>query len=252
MSCSFRWRNSSDFKVITDSNKSYFTSNNLGLQMRLKPGGYVPRSGLYLLETLDYSAIYGSVLDVGTGETGLLAHYLLISGARHVVACDIDFETILHASKSSTFSGRIQWLNGDVFDGISGIKFDLIVSNPPQMPCIEGCLHDCGGLDGRIVINRIIQEAQDYLEQNGHLLLLCFDFLGVDRCFNRNPSLCELAEKNGLSGRIICSFTRMIRRGGKTEANLSWINAIYPGYRFQKTPDGRLFHNVYILELSKS
>lgn len=252
MNCLVRWRDSSDFRVVTDISGNYFTSDNLTLKLKLKPDGYVPKSGLHLLEVLDYSIVYGSVLDIGTGETGIIAHYLLTAGADKVVACDIDCNTVIHASKSSHISNEIHWITGNVFGGIGKTKFDLIVSNPPQMPCVEDSVHDCGGTDGRSIINRIIQEAPDYLVWNGKLLLLCFDFLGVNQRFSQDPSLFELAEQGGFKHRIVQTFTRSIRRGGKTENSLSWINQVYPDYQFQKTPDGRLSHDIYILELTKS
>jgi methylase of polypeptide subunit release factors len=128
-------RNSSDFHTETDeSGDKFFISEKLGIRLKIKPNGYTPRSGLHLLDILDTMSIGQRVLDIGTGETGLIAHYLLSAGAKIVIASDIDTETIKHAKTASDKSSGITWLVSDVYDSIKdNNRFDLIVSNPPQM-----------------------------------------------------------------------------------------------------------------------
>jgi len=230
-----------------------FVSRNLGVALRIKEGGYIPKSGLLLANVLDYCPIQGRVLDIGTGEIGFLAHYLLSAGASVVFASDIDEYTIEHASQSSDNSSNIKWIISDVFSGITELDLDLIISNPPQMPCESGGYndHDFGGDDGRNIILRIISNSSNYMVFGGHLIILCFDFLGVESRFNSQKSIMEIARDFGFKALVLGRFPHVIRRGGKTEENLDWIRKIYPRYEFKKTPENNFSHEIIILELTK-
>ena len=168
-----------------------------------------------------------------------------------VVACDMDREAIYHAKKASLIANKILWLVGDTFSPITkACKFDLILSNPPQMPMPQrDSLHDYGGYDGRDVIVQIIEKVSNYLNCNGSFFLLCFDFLGVTERYNTNYSIQEIARRNGLSCKVCAGYQRSIRKRGQTEKNLPWIKRIYPDYKFKKNSEGNFYHKILILEL---
>lgn len=86
-----------------------------------------------------------------------------------------------------------------------------------------------------------------YLDENGKFFLLCFDFLGITEKFNTEPFILEIALKNGINCNIVSRHERQIRKGGKTEENIKWINKIYPFYKF-KNYDNNLYHNIFIIE----
>ena len=243
---------SCSFSLVCDEQKNnFFVSKELDLTIKLKPNGYIPRSGLNMVEYLNGISIQGSVVyDIGTGECGLLAYYAKARGADKVIAIDKDVVAIIHAKTSSVISHDIFWIAGDTFSPITpAYKFDLIFSNPPQMPMQEvSLIHDYGGYDGREVLLRILSESSQYLNKTGSLFLLIFDFLGVTKQYNTSPTIIEIANNLGLDCNVRATYQRTIRNGGKTEQNLAWIRSVYPDYKFQQAADGNLFHEMLILE----
>jgi len=227
-------------------------SNISGITIGIRDGGYVPKSGLFLAQILDCFSARETVLDIGTGETGFLAYHLLTRGHKRIIACDINEQSIKLARVASQRSSDIVWKISDVYSNVSNFGFDLIVSNPPQMPmATPGDIHDYGGLDGRDVISRIMNGSSKFLSVHGRLLILCFDFLGVEKRYNTSSSLLEIAGKLGFQSAIIGRRERQVRLGGKTEENLGWINQVYPSYRFKKSPGGNYCHDMLIMEMWK-
>ena len=237
-----------------ENNQKVIFSRKLNLAIKIKKDGYIPKSGLLVVEELRKINVAGRVLDIGTGEAGILANCLLALGSTEVIATDIDREAVQWARDASNFSSRIDWKHCNLCDEqiMQGDKFDLIVSNPPQMPMPQaGHPHDYGGYDGRRIITRIMHNASIILRQSGHLILLCFDFLGIEDSFNNEPSIKEIAGKFGFNLRILSRHTRNIRKGGKTEENIQWIQTIYPKYLFLKNDQGDYFHEIVIIEVSR-
>jgi len=77
---------------------------------------------------------------------------------------------------------RVKAVKGDLFAGLQGKRFDLIVSNPPYVPTREWeALADeyrreprlalDAGSDGMDIVARILREAPEHLERDG--LLIC-------------------------------------------------------------------------------
>ena len=79
---------------------------------------------------------------------------------------------------------RVEVLESDLFAAISpGQKFDIIASNPPYIPSAEIDQLDAevsqheprlaldGGIDGLDILRRIINEAPQFANKNGLLLL---------------------------------------------------------------------------------
>jgi methylase of polypeptide subunit release factors len=120
-------------------------------------------------------------------------------------------------------------------------------SNDPN-----GHVHDVSGQDGRDAVNQILVESAKYLNDDGSLYLLVFDFLGVDESFNSQPSLFDLAKTNGFkTAEIIHSTSRSVRKGGETEKNIEHILSQYPSYKFKKDSDGKTIHEIYIVKFTK-
>lgn len=77
---------------------------------------------------------------------------------------------------------RVRALRSDLFAGLKGRRYDLIVSNPPYVPTAEWeslaaeyrreprLALDAGG-DGMDIVARILRESPDHLERDG--LLIC-------------------------------------------------------------------------------
>jgi methylase of polypeptide subunit release factors len=234
-------------------NSRILISKSLGLQIRIREGGYTPKSGLFIAEDLRELHVGQRALDIGTGETGFLANCLVALGATSVLATDVDPQAIDWARDASNRSGEILWECCDLVpDNLKKGVYDTIVSNPPQMPMpYPGPPHDYGGKDGRDYIERIIQHSQVLLSERGQLILLCFDFLGIEEATG-TQTIVEFAERNGLQTQILSRHNRIIRPGGKTEESLPWIEKMYPGYSFQKNSDGSKYHETFILRMSRS
>jgi release factor glutamine methyltransferase len=153
------------------------------------------------------------VLEIGAG-LGLAAVLAARAGAR-VVATDVvegAVETIRAnaALNGVTLDARL----GDCYAPVAGERFDLICSNPPQMPTPRGreradaaAAADNGGPDGWLVLDRVIREAPAHLAPGGRLVFTIFAFLGCKGAFAR-------LEAAGLTPRIIGSEVQSFPRIG--------------------------------------
>lgn len=139
-----------------------------------------PSDSLLLAEQLRQHPIWADtrVLDLCSGS-GILAIVAARRGARHVTAVDISrravFATRLNARLNRV---RIKALHGDLFAAVPGIRFDLIVSNPPYLPSAvdipeRGAARAWeAGPRGRSFLDRICSEASAHLVPGGVLLLV--------------------------------------------------------------------------------
>jgi methylase of polypeptide subunit release factors len=219
----------------------------------LRPNGYIPKSGLLLAEYfLNNKQTYLKALEVGVGEIAFLPILLVKSDiVKNIDAIDIDpiaFKWSFKNIKENNLQKRIKLYNN--FNRLPWHKYDLIYSNPPQLPVpVKTSLHDDGGIDGCDVISQIINYAEINLNKNGRLVLLLFDFLNVENSYNGKPTLIDCFINKGFDIKIKKRIFKNIRTGGKTEKNLNWIKKQYPLYDFKKT--GRVGHQILILEAIK-
>lgn len=164
-----------------------------GLVLKLDDGAQVPKPGTLLLARQVHPLAHGSVLDLGTGP-GLLALLAARSAAR-VVATDIVESSVRCAWRNVLLNGfelKVDVRLGDLFEPLGGETFDLILTNPPQMPTPrdretggDETAADDGGADGWGILDRVIQEAPAHLKPGGQLVFTLFDFLGEQNGFRR-------------------------------------------------------------------
>jgi release factor glutamine methyltransferase len=161
-----------------------------GRDFAVTPAVLVPRPETEIIveEALDQArggAATGIIVDVGTGS-GCLAVTLAIEFPRaRVVATDISPAALEVARRNAERHGvaaRIAFLEADVLEG-TGVRADLIVSNPPYVPETEaGSLppdvaryepHPAlfGGADGLDVIRRLFAAAPARLAEQGRLVV---------------------------------------------------------------------------------
>ncbi|HEU4370532.1 MAG TPA: HemK2/MTQ2 family protein methyltransferase [Methylomirabilota bacterium] len=153
------------------------------------------------------------VLEVGAG-LGLAAVLAARAGAR-VVATDVvpaAVETIRANAvlNAVTIDARL----GDCYAPVAGERFDLVCSNPPQMPTPPGrerrdatAAADNGGIDGWEVLDRLIAGAPAHLAPGGRFVTTIFAFLGRKAAFAK-------LEAAGLTPRVIGSETQGFPRIG--------------------------------------
>lgn len=217
-------------------------------KLKIKPHGYIPKSGLFLCTHLSKYIQNKKILEIGTGETGIIAVYTAKNGAAKVLACDIDISTVKWAlmNKDLNKLANLDIIVSDIFENVHE-TFDLIISNPPQMPMIAGTLHDSGGLDGRQTVINIIKDSSKFLNKDGALIIQLFDFLGVEKSFNNHISLFELMKQEGLTPTTIARQKRYITKGGQTEKSIKNIQKMYPKYSFQTNTEYGKFHEILIV-----
>jgi len=129
------------------------------------------------------------VLEIGAG-LGLAAVLAARAGAR-VVATDVVPEAVEAIRLNARLNGvEIDARLGDCYAPVAGERFDLICTNPPQMPTPPGrerhdaaAAADNGGHDGWEMIERVLDGAREHLHPGGRVIFTIFAFLGRKRAF---------------------------------------------------------------------
>jgi release factor glutamine methyltransferase len=127
------------------------------------------------------------VLEVGTGS-GAIAVAAARCGAQ-VTAVDVSRRALASAWLNARLHGtRIRVRRGSLLEPFAGERFDLIVSNPPYVPCPDPSLPRRGperawdaGPDGRAVLDELIAMAPAHLRPGGALLLVHSTVNGEER-----------------------------------------------------------------------
>jgi release factor glutamine methyltransferase len=153
------------------------------------------------------------VLEIGAG-LGLAAVLLAKAGAS-VVATDVVPQAVesIHANaglNNVVVDARL----GDCYAPVGGERFDLVCTNPPQMPTPPdrarrdaAAAADNGGHDGWEILDRVIAGAPEHLQPGGRLSFTIFAFLG------RKTALAKL-EARGFEPAIVASEVQGFPRIG--------------------------------------
>lgn len=153
------------------------------------------------------------MLEIGAG-LGLAAVLAARAGA-HVVATDVVAAAVDTVRLNATLNGvSVDARVGDCYAPVAGERFDLVCSNPPQMPTPPGrerddaaAAADNGGIDGWEVLDRIITGAPAHLGGDGRLIFSIFAFLGRKTAFAK-------VEAAGLVPTVLASETQAFPRIG--------------------------------------
>ena len=145
-----------------------------------------------------------SVLEIGTGS-GLVSMYASLL-TDDVTATDINFNALELAEKNFKINNidTIKLEFGDMFEPVKDKKFDVILFNTPYLPTDSGdIINDDlnyafdGGLDGRNVIDRFINEATNHLNDKGIIQMIQSSLSDNDKTlnmFDRNGFIAEIAK----------------------------------------------------------
>ncbi len=124
-------------------------------------------------------------IDIGCG-CGILSLYLT-EICRKVVATDINpvacFNTLVNAKLNCV---DIEVICTDTLEAVRDLRIDIVVSNPPYLPdstrpryWIEYSWY--GGVDGRKVIDKVLEYAVKYLRPGGYLVLTQSSYSDIEK-----------------------------------------------------------------------
>lgn len=146
---------------------------------QIHPQVYQPAEDTYLLaDNLQVNRM-SRVLEIGTG-TGIIA-IIAAKRASKVIATDINPHAIDCAVKNiiTNKTYNVELRKGNLFEPVEGEKFDLILFNTPYLPSSTDEKSDDeldaawnGGLDGREVIDKFLEEVTDYLNPDGKVQMV--------------------------------------------------------------------------------
>lgn len=181
---------------------------------------YSPSDDSFLLvECIKKEKLTGKTcLDMGCGS-GVESEAMLLSGAKNVLAVDINLNAVkatkkriktqlsgqsklkvCGSHKASALHGHFLKLfkckKSNLFSNVKE-KFDIIAFNPPYVPSDSIKWVDLdGGKNGREVIDVFIPQARKHLNKKGVLLLLITSL-------NKPTSVKKLLKENGFSVKIV-------------------------------------------------
>jgi release factor glutamine methyltransferase len=184
-----------------------------GCLFRVSDGVQPPKAGsLFFCRHLDVKP-GERVLEIG-GGLGLAAVLMARAGAR-VTATDVVPAAITAMRTNAALNGvTIDARLGDGWAPVAHERFDLVCTNPPQMPTPPGrdredaeAAADNGGADGWALLDRIIAGAPAHLERPGRLVFSIFEFLGLKTAH-------EKLERAGFAPRVLARETQSFPRIG--------------------------------------
>lgn len=127
----------------------------------------------------------GRILDLGTGSGAIALSLAQELPHAELTATDLSEAALQIATQNADRlpqGERVRFLHGDLFEPVSGERFDLVVSNPPYVARRDAkslppeLAHEpemalFGGEDGLDVIRRLVAEAGAHLAPGGWLLI---------------------------------------------------------------------------------
>lgn len=162
---------------------------------------YIPSDDTFLLaENLEIKEDQ-SVLEIGTGS-GLVSIYASLL-TDNVTATDINYNALELAEKNFKLNNidTIRLEFGDLFEPIKNEKFDVILFNTPYLPTdsndiINDDLNYAfdGGLNGRNVIERFLNEAPNHLNDNGIIQMIQSSLSDTEKTLDTLDQLGFIAE----------------------------------------------------------
>jgi len=140
-----------------------------------------------------------SVVDVGTGSGCLGITIDLEEENTKVTATDISEKALNVAIENNKVLGaNVTFLQGNLLEPLQGMKFDMLVSNPPYIPnkeFVEGLVKDnepkvalFGGVDGLDFYRKIIKDAENILNDRY--------IIAFEHAFNKAKDLKKIIKKH--------------------------------------------------------
>ena len=160
-----------------------------GIRLNLNQNVLIPRPETELVAEEVINTEGNKILDLCTGSGAIAIAIASKKEGAQVTASDVSTYALDIARSNASLLGlKIDFRNGNMFEGVQGEKYDIIVSNPPYIPSadiqklekkvkdFEPMLALDGGKDGLNFYRIIAKEYSNYLNDNGKLILE----LGID------------------------------------------------------------------------
>lgn len=161
-----------------------------GLEFEVTPAVLIPRSPIAELIEQGFEPWRGglpiqSIVEIGTGS-GCIA----VACAAWIPGVKVDALDLSHAAlevaarniRRHGLQGRVRLVQSDVYGGVAGKRYDIVVSNPPYVPsaemadlpaeyAVEPVLALEAGPTGLDVVERIVAGASRHLRPGGLLVV---------------------------------------------------------------------------------
>jgi release factor glutamine methyltransferase len=172
-----------------------------GLDLVILPGVFNPallRTGVFLARQLTASNVRAgmSVLDMGTGS-GIGAIRAAKLGAK-ALAVDINPHALRCARINAIVNGvegSVEVRDGDLFAPLEGLRFDLVLFNPPYMEGKPRTALEQAFRSGD-TLERFVGSVREYLRPGGSVLMLLSNTSG-------KPEADDLAARSGLEVTVV-------------------------------------------------
>lgn len=149
-----------------------------------------------------------NICDIGTGSGNIIIALKAEETKFNAYASDISEEALLVAKENAKNNNvDVKFLCGNMVDPLKelGIKFDIVVSNPPYIPedeYVEDIVKDnepnialFGGKDGMMFYEEIFINIKDLLKEKA--------FLAFEHSFSKKQAMIDLAKKYFKDAEII-------------------------------------------------